>query len=138
MINTISFCVILLLWITDSFAQHNLKGLWNGHITTNGHNASANYIISIEEQKDGIISGKALLYKPNIYAEAFGLQQFFGTIPHRQTPTRWGFEVWQIDAAPAFRFTAHTQLKLQYTLKHGDSGTRHTTRALSAQYTLRF
>lgn len=65
-------------------------------------------------------------------------QQFFGTIPHRQTPTRWGFDVWQIDAAPAFRFTAHTQLKLQYTLKHGDSGARDTTRAWSAQFTVRF
>lgn len=83
MIKTISFCVLLLFWITVTSAV-NLKGLWNGYITTNEHNASANYIISIEEQKDGIISGKALLYKPNIYAEAFGLQQFFGTIENNQ------------------------------------------------------
>ncbi len=65
-------------------------------------------------------------------------QQFFGTIPHRFGSVRWGYEVWQVEAAPAFRFTAHTQLKLQYTLKHGDSGNRSTTRALAAQFTLRF
>jgi hypothetical protein len=30
------------------------------------------------------------------------------------------------------------QLKLQYSLQHGDSGSRDTTRTLAAQLTLRF
>lgn len=75
---------------------------------------------------------------PRVSAALRWGQQFFGTIQHRRNPTRWGFEVWQIDAAPAFRLTAHTQLKLQYTLKHGDSDARSTTRAISGQFTLRF
>ena len=62
------------------FGQMSLKGLWNGYITTDGYEYKAGYIINIEEHKDGIITGKALLYKPNLYSEAFGLQQFIGTI----------------------------------------------------------
>lgn len=75
------FCLLLIFSLQKASAQ-DIKGLWNGYITTDDHDARASYIISIEEQKDGIISGKALLYKPNIFAEAFGLQQFFGTIDH--------------------------------------------------------
>lgn len=75
---------------------------------------------------------------PRVSAALRWGQQFFSTIPDRRGPVRWGHEVWQVEAAPAFRFTAHTQLKLQYTLKHGDSGQRSTTRAVAAQFTLRF
>ena len=57
-----------------------MKGLWNGTITTDNHDAHAKYIISIEEHKDGIISGKALLYKPNLFAHVYGVQQFYGVI----------------------------------------------------------
>ena len=63
-----------------SAAQPSLKGLWNGYITTDGYDAKAQYMISIEEHQNGIISGKALLYKPNLFSHAFGLQQFYGTI----------------------------------------------------------
>jgi hypothetical protein len=79
MIKAVLFCLVLVFNLAEAFAQ-DIKGLWNGYITTDDHDAKASYIISVEEQKDGIISGKALLYKPNIFAEAFGLQQFFGTI----------------------------------------------------------
>ena len=65
-------------------------------------------------------------------------QQLFGTIPFRGADTRWGHNVWRIDVAPAYRFSSHTQLKLQYGLQRGDSGTRSTTRTLAAQFTLRF
>jgi hypothetical protein len=63
-----------------ALGQTNLKGLWNGYITTDGHEHKAGYIINIQEHKDGIVSGKALLYKPNLYSEAYGLQQFIGKI----------------------------------------------------------
>lgn len=84
MINLVLICFVLCACSANILAQVNLKGLWNGYITTDNHDAQGNYIINIEAQKDGIISGKALLYKPNIYAEAFGLQQFFGTINNNQ------------------------------------------------------
>ena len=65
-------------------------------------------------------------------------QQVFATIPDRTGPTRWGHDVWRLDAAPVWRLTAHTQLKLQYSLQHGDSAPRTTTRTLAAQATVRF
>lgn len=65
-------------------------------------------------------------------------QQLFGTIPERGVPVRWGRNVWRIDAAPAFRFSSQTQLKLQYSLQRGDSGARTHTRTLAAQLTVRF
>jgi hypothetical protein len=65
-------------------------------------------------------------------------QQLFATIPDRGAATRWGHDVWRIDVAPVWRLTAHTQLKLQYSLQHGDSGPRQTTRTLATQLTVRF
>lgn len=65
-------------------------------------------------------------------------QQLYATIPHRGVPTRWGYDVWRVDLAPSYRFTPHMQLKIQYSLQHGDSGTRATTRTLAAQATVRF
>jgi hypothetical protein len=65
-------------------------------------------------------------------------QQLFGKILDRGAPVAWGHEVWRIDLAPSYRFTPHTQLKLQYSLQRGDSLTRSHTRTLAAQFTLRF
>lgn len=65
-------------------------------------------------------------------------EQLYATIPDRGRFTRWGQNVWRLDLAPAFRFTPHTQLKLQYGLQHGDSGPRDATRTLATQFTLRF
>jgi hypothetical protein len=65
-------------------------------------------------------------------------QQLFATIVHRGNPTPWGHDVWRLDLAPAWRFTPHTQLKLQASLQHGDSGPRATTRTLASQLTVRF
>jgi hypothetical protein len=65
-------------------------------------------------------------------------QQLYSTIPDRAGPVRWGQEVWRVDLAPAFRLSARAQLKLQYSVQHGDSGERDYTRTLAAQLTLRF
>jgi hypothetical protein len=65
-------------------------------------------------------------------------EQLFERIPDRGARTRWGHNVWRVDIAPGFRFTPHTQLKFQYSLQHGDSGTRDFTRTLATQFTLRF
>jgi hypothetical protein len=65
-------------------------------------------------------------------------EQLFATIPERQGATAWGHDVWRVDVAPAYRFTPHVQLKLQYSLQHGDSGGRDFTRTVAAQLTVRF
>lgn len=65
-------------------------------------------------------------------------EQLYASIPDRGGRTRWGQNVRRVDFAPGYRFTPHTQLKLQYGLQEGDSGRRDTTRTLATQFTLRF
>lgn len=77
-------------------------------------------------------------FTPRFFAALRWNQQVFDRIPDRLGPTKWGHDVWRIDFAPGFRFTPHTQLKFQYSLQRGDSGSRDFTRLLAAQFTLRF
>ncbi len=65
-------------------------------------------------------------------------QQLFATIPDRLGPTRWGNDLWRVDFAPSYRFTPHTQAKLQYSLQHGDTGGRDATQTWAGQLTMRF
>jgi hypothetical protein len=77
-------------------------------------------------------------FTPRFFGALRWNQQLFDRIPERGQPAKWGHDVWRVDVAPGFRFTPHTQLKFQYSLQHGDSGTRDFTRMLAAQFTLRF
>jgi hypothetical protein len=77
-------------------------------------------------------------FAPQIHGALRWNQQVFGAIPHSGRATAWGHELWRIDAAPAYRFSPHTQLKLQYSLQRGDAGERRFGHALAAQFTLRF
>lgn len=65
-------------------------------------------------------------------------QQVFGTVPDRGAAVRWGSDVWRIDLAPAYRFTPHKQLKLQYSLQHGNNDTSRLTQLLAVQLTVRW
>ena len=77
-------------------------------------------------------------FTPRFFGALRWNQQLFDRIPDRGTETKWGHDVWRIDLAPGYRFTPNTQLKFQYSLQHGDSGTRTFTRMLATQFTLRF
>lgn len=76
---------------------------------------------------------------PQLYGALRWNQQVFGTVRagggDRAT---WGRDVWRIDPAIGYRFTAHTQLKLQYSLQHEDSGPRKYGHTVAAQITVRF
>lgn len=50
----------------------------------------------------------------------------------------WGRELTRLDLAPTWRFTAQTQLKLQYSLEHAAAAPTHTTHLGAAQITVRF
>jgi hypothetical protein len=50
----------------------------------------------------------------------------------------WGHDAWRIDAALGYRFTAHTQLKLQYSLQRGNFSSSAWNHLLAAQFTVRF
>jgi hypothetical protein len=64
------------------------------------------------------------------------LYSTFATASGARVP--WSPEKWRIDFAPAWRFTAHLQLKLQYSLEHDAVGPREFAHLLAAQLTLRF
>lgn len=66
-------------------------------------------------------------------------QQLFSTLPTGTGGSaRWGANVWRIDLAPTYRFTPHTQLKLEYSLQHADVAIGSTNRIFAAQFTVRF
>ena len=51
---------------------------------------------------------------------------------------RWGQNLGRADVAAGYRFTAHTQVKLQYSFQQETSGPRDTNHLFAAQFTLRF
>jgi hypothetical protein len=76
---------------------------------------------------------------PQLFGALRWNQQVFGTVRDSEgNPATWGRDVWRIDSAVGYRFTAHTQLKLQYSLQHEDSGPREYGHMVAAQFTIRF
>jgi hypothetical protein len=74
-------------------------------------------------------------FSPQLFAALRWNQQLFATVRDRMaTGFSWAHDVWQIDAALGYRFTAHTQLKVQYSIQDADD-TGHT---FAAQFTVRF
>lgn len=53
-------------------------------------------------------------------------------------PVAKGNDVWRIDGALGYRFSAYTQLKLQYSLAHGDFVSDNLNSTFAAQFTVRF
>ena len=76
---------------------------------------------------------------PQLYGALRWNQEFFysGNDPAGQ-PVARPPDVWRIDAALGYRFTAHTQLKLQYSLAHGDFVADTLGGTFAAQFTIRF
>jgi predicted porin len=77
-------------------------------------------------------------FTPQFFGAVRWNQQFFADIPDRLGPTTWGRDTWRIDFAPGYRFTPHTQLKLQYSLTRERGGPDDVTSTAAAQFTLRF
>ncbi len=64
--------------------------------------------------------------------------QTFGSLRDRQgSQVRWGRDVWRVDLAPSFRFSANLQAKLQYSLQE-EAGRPRLRQSGAAQLTLRF
>ncbi len=78
-------------------------------------------------------------FTPQLFGALRWNQQLFATVRDGTGGrSQWGRDIWRIDASAACRFTAHTQLKLQYSLQHEDSAPRDFSHLLAAQFTLRF
>lgn len=79
--------------------------------------------------------------KYKITSQLFGAlrwnQQVFGTIPDEGHFTKWGNDIWRIDAAIGYRFTNYLQAKLQYSFSRQDT-LRDGENLVAAQATLKF
>ena len=73
-------------------------------------------------------------FTPQLFGALRWNQQLFSTIDGEP----WGRDLWRMDAGLGYRFTPHTQLKLQYSLQHEDDGPRDLGHLLGVQFTLRF
>jgi len=78
-------------------------------------------------------------FTPQCFGALRWNQQLFDDIPNGEGSTQpWGHDLWRMDAALTYRFTPHTQLKLQYSLQHEAAVADDTSHLLAAQFTLRF
>jgi hypothetical protein len=78
-------------------------------------------------------------FTPQLFGALRWNQQLFSTLPDGMGGTsRWGHDLWRVDTSLAYRFTAHTQLKLQYSFQDANSDSRDLRHMLAAQFTLRF
>jgi len=76
---------------------------------------------------------------PQLFGALRWNQEFFASDddPHGQ-PIANGHDVWRAEAALGYRFTAHTQLKVQYSLARGDFVSEDLNGTFAAQLTIRF
>jgi hypothetical protein len=77
-------------------------------------------------------------FTPEFFAALRWNQQLFATVSHDGDTVRWGRNIWRIDSAIGYRFTPHTQLKLQYSLQDETSQSQRFSHILAAQFTVRF
>ena len=78
-------------------------------------------------------------FTPQFFGAVRWNRQVFGTVTDNLgDEVRWGYNTWRLDLAPTYRFTPHSQLKLQYSLQPDDLGGRQYSQALAVQYTVRF
>jgi hypothetical protein len=78
-------------------------------------------------------------FTPQLFGAIRWNQQFFSDVPALSGGTMpWGSDAWRIDLAAGYRFTDHTQLKLQYSLQHEENSRREFNHLVAAQFTIRF
>jgi len=78
-------------------------------------------------------------FTPQLFGALRWNQQFFGTVRNGEGGReQWGPDTWRPDFAIGYRFTPNTQLKLQYSLTHQDSGGPEYNNTFGAQFTLKF
>jgi hypothetical protein len=78
-------------------------------------------------------------FTPQFFGALRWNQQLFGTINDGYGhELSWSEDLGRIDVAATYRFTTHTQLKVQYGFQHETSGERQDNHLVAAQFTVRF
>jgi len=76
---------------------------------------------------------------PQLFGALRWNQQLFATIPDGAGGfVRWGRDIWRVDAVAGYRFTPHTQLKIQYSVQHESLTSRWLSHTVAIQLTVRF
>jgi hypothetical protein len=78
-------------------------------------------------------------FTPELYGALRWNQQFFNDVNNGYGgASPWDRDTWRVDAAVGYRLTAHTQLKVQYSVQHDPAGSRDFANEIAAQFTIRF
>ena len=78
-------------------------------------------------------------FTPQWFAALRWNQQVFGKINNGAAgSTRWSENLGKIDLASGYRFTSHTQLKLQYSFELETTGPKDNNHIFAAQFAVRF
>src|SRR6266705_3131815 len=78
-------------------------------------------------------------FTPQLFGALRWNQQLFGTVSDGYGHNvRWSPDLGRIDVAATYRFTPHTQLKLQYDFQHETTGPGDDNHLFAAQFTVRF
>jgi len=78
-------------------------------------------------------------FTPQFFGAVRWNQQMFGRVTDANgAAVQWGDDVWRIDFAPAYRFTPHSEIKLQYSLQSGGVAGHRRSETFAAQFVLRF
>lgn len=78
-------------------------------------------------------------FTPQLFGAFRWNQQLFGTVSDGAGGSiRWSQNLGRVDIAAGYRFTSHTQLKLQYSFQHETTGPRDDNHLFAAQFTVRF
>jgi len=78
-------------------------------------------------------------FTPQFFGALRWNQQLYDTVANdRGNGMSWGHDIWRIDTAIGYRFTAHTQLKLQYSLQRQEKEAQRIGQMIALQVTVRF
>ena len=78
-------------------------------------------------------------FTPQLFGALRWNQHVFGTLPDGAGGSdKWGGDIWRTDAALGYRFNAHTQLKVQYSIERRAADIAGFGHTFAAQFTIRF
>jgi hypothetical protein len=76
---------------------------------------------------------------PQLFGALRWNQQLFGKVSDGTgANAHWGRDLGRADIAAGYRFTPHSQLKLQYSFQHETTGARRDDHLFAGQFTVRF
>ena len=118
----------------------NIRGRGRGRRTRSKPSSIAAHYTSVGNA-DSLAYYLEAKYKftPQLFGAVRWNQHVFGTLPDGAGgEDKWGGDIWRTDFALGYRFTAHTELKLPYSLERRSADSAGFANTFAAQFTIRF